>query len=192
MIGAHQFCICPVRAGTALPSDYIVHIPHEQTMVFCITTNGFRCCRCTWIDGIRASTPSLPETFIRTGRGSQKNGYVRKTVAQQFHQFIHLIVVHIYIITPVMAFIGSERETQQFGLQGGDFGNTIRMGKGKASSSVDASIYLRNSTESFCQTGTGGLRVDMPTYMAVANMNDADCIFGESGTHLAEMFEDGS
>lgn len=60
MIGAHQFCVCPVRAGTALPSDYIVHIPHEQTMVFCITTNGFRCCRCTWIDGIRASTPSLP------------------------------------------------------------------------------------------------------------------------------------
>ena len=80
MIGPHQFCVRPVRAGTALPSDYIVHIPHEQTMVFCITTNGFRCCRCTWIDGIRASTPSLPETFIRTGRGSQKNGYVRKTV----------------------------------------------------------------------------------------------------------------
>ena len=71
MIGPHQFCVRPVRAGTALPSDYIVHIPHEQTMVFCITTNGFRCCRCTWIDGIRASTPSLPETFIRTGRGSQ-------------------------------------------------------------------------------------------------------------------------
>ena len=89
-------------------------------------------------------------------------------------------------------FIGSERENQQFGLQGGNFGNTIRMGKGKASSSVDAFIYIRNSTESFCQTGTGGLRVDMPTYMAVANMNDADCIFGESGTHLTEMFKDGS
>ena len=41
-------------------------------------------------------------------RGSQKNGDVRKTVAQQFHKFIHLIVVHIYIITPIMAFIGSE------------------------------------------------------------------------------------
>ena len=26
----------------------------------------------------------------------------------------------------------------------------------------------------------------------VANMNDADCIFGESGTHLTEMFKDGS
>ena len=112
MIGAHQFCVCPVRAGTTLPSDYLIHIPHEQTMVFCITTNGFRCCCCTWIDGIRVSTPSLPETFIRTGRGSQKNRYVRKTVVQQFHQFIHLIVVHIYIITPVMAFIGSEYKKQ--------------------------------------------------------------------------------
>jgi len=91
-----------------------------------------------------------------------------------------------------MAFIGSERENQQFGLQGGDFGNTIRMGKGKASSSVDAFIYIRNSTESFCQTGTGGLGIDMSTHVAIANMNDADCIFGESGTYLAEMFKDGS
>lgn len=94
-----------------------------------ITADSFRCCCRTGIDGIRASTPPLPETFIGTGRGSQKNGDVRKTVAQQFHKFIHLIVVHIYIITPVMAFIGSERENQQFGFQGSDFGNMIRMGK---------------------------------------------------------------
>ena len=91
-----------------------------------------------------------------------------------------------------MAFIGSERENQQFGFQGSNFGNTIRMGKCKASSPVDTFIYIRNSTESFCQTGAGGLRVDMSAYMAIANMNNADCIFGESGTHLTEMFEDGS
>ena len=29
-------------------------------------------------------------------------------------------------------------------------------------------------------------------YTSIANMNDADCIFGESGTYLAEMFKDGS
>ena len=129
MIGTHQVCLHTVGAGPTLPSDYIIHIPHEQAMVFGITADSFRCCCRTGIDGIRASTPPLPETFIGTGRGSQKNGDVRKTVAQQFHKFIHLIVVHIYIITPVMAFIGSERENQQFGFQGSDFGNTIRMGK---------------------------------------------------------------
>ena len=32
----------------------------------------------------------------------------------------------------------------------------------------------------------------MSTHVAIANMNDADCIFGESGTYLAEMFKDGS
>ena len=192
MIGTHQVCLRPVGAGTTLSSDNIVHIPHEQAMVFGITADGFRCCCRTRIDGIRASTPPLPETFIGTGRGSQKNGDVRKTVAQQFHKFIHLIVVHIYIITPIMAFIGSERENQQFGFQGSDFGNTFRMSKCKAGRSVDAFIYIRDCTESFCQTGTSGLRVDMSTYMTVANMNDADCIFGESGTHLAEMFKDGS
>ena len=80
MIGTHQVCLRPVGAGTTLPSDYIIHIPHEQAMVFGITADSFRCCCRTGIDGIRAPTPPLPETFIGTGRGSQKNGDVRKDV----------------------------------------------------------------------------------------------------------------
>ena len=34
MIGTHQVCLRPVGAGTTLPSDYIIHIPHEQAMIF--------------------------------------------------------------------------------------------------------------------------------------------------------------
>lgn len=86
MIGTHQVCLRPVGAGTTLPSDYIIHIPHEQAMVFGITADSFRCCCRTGIDGIRAPTPPLPETFIGTGRGSQKNGDVRKTVAATVSQ----------------------------------------------------------------------------------------------------------
>ena len=41
----------PVGAGTTLPSDYIIHIPHEQAMVFGITADSFRCCCRTGIDG---------------------------------------------------------------------------------------------------------------------------------------------
>ena len=153
MIGTHQVCLRPVGAGTTLPSDYIIHIPHEQAMVFGITADSFRCCCRTGIDGIRAPTPPLPETFIGTGRGSQKNGDVRKTVAQQFHKFIHLIVVHIYIITPVMAFIGSERENQAIRFQGSDF--VIRSGwvNVRQVAPLTAFINIRNGTKGFLPNG---------------------------------------
>ena len=53
-------------------------------------------------------------------------------------------------------------------------------------------IRIGDRSECFGQTSTSGTRKDMSTYVTVANMNDANCIFGESGTHLAEMFKDGA
>ena len=85
MIGTHQVCLRPVGAGTTLSSDNIVHIPHEQAMVFGITADGFRCCCRTRIDGIRASTPPLPETFI--GRSEEHTSELQSQIAISYAVF---------------------------------------------------------------------------------------------------------
>ena len=73
MIGTHQFRFRPVGTGTALAPYYIVHIPHEQTMIFGITANCFCRCNRPGIDGVRTFPPPLPETFVRTRRRGEKN-----------------------------------------------------------------------------------------------------------------------
>ena len=71
VIGTHQFGFRPVDTSTTFTTHYIVHIPYQQTVLFGLTPNGFgRCCR-AGIDSVSAASPPLPETFVRTGRGSQ-------------------------------------------------------------------------------------------------------------------------
>lgn len=97
---------------------------------------------------------------------------------QESDKFIHLVVMHITIVTPVMTLIGSERKNQQFGFERRYLSDAVGMGESKTSGAVHSFIYIGNSTEGFGQPHIGGLRIDMPANMAVANMYDTHRIFG--------------
>jgi len=88
-----------------------------------------------------------------------------------------------------MTLIGSERKNQQFGFERRYLSDAVGMGESKTSGAVHSFIYIGNSTEGFGQPHTGGLRIDMPANMAVANMYDTHRIFGQSRTYLTESFE---
>ena len=100
--------------------------------------------------------------------------------------------MYIDIIAPVVTLVCAERENQQFGFQGGNLGDTVRMSKSKASSTVHSLVYVGDCSECFYQSGTRSLRIDMSTHMAIADMNNTDRIFRQAGTHLAEPFKYGS
>ena len=160
-------------------------------MIFGITANCFCRCNRPGIDGVRTFPPPLPETFVRTRRRGEKNRDIGKAVAQQFDKFVHLIIMQVDVIPPVMAFVGSEGQNQQFRLHGCNIGNTSRMGKRQTGSPVHPHIGIRDSTKGFFQQRSRSLRIDVPAYVTVSDMENTHRIFGKSGTYLTETFKYG-